>query len=106
MLKKQFLEDQNICKVTFILNPRTEGAQDVSLIGEFNHWDEKANPMKRDKDGSFTTTVDLDIGESYQFRYLVDGKIWENDWDADGFETTPFGDSENSIVSLFPPPAH
>ncbi len=106
MLKKQYLADQKTCKVTFTIN-RTGalGADAVSLVGDFNHWDQTANPMKRLKNGSFTTAVKLGCGESYQFRYLIDGKIWENDWDADGYETTPFGDSDNSIVNVLSAPA-
>lgn len=105
MLKKQYLADQKTCKVTFTLGrDLAREAHDISLVGDFNRWDETANPMKRLKDGRFTTAVKLDCGESYQFRYLIDGIVWENDWDADGYETTPFGDSENSIVFVSPAP--
>ena len=103
MLKKQYLADHKTCKVTFTLKrDRTHGAHEVSLVGDFNQWDDTANPMKHLENGNFTTTVKLDCGASYQFRYLIDGTMWENDWDADAYETTPFGDSENSIVNVFP----
>jgi hypothetical protein len=44
--------------------------------------------------------LNLEKGREYQFRYLLDNKNWENDPSADGFAPTPFGDSENSIITL------
>ena len=41
----------------------------------------------------------LETGRKYRFRYLVDGKRWENDWDADAYAPNQFG-SEDSIVKL------
>ena len=52
------------------------------------------------KKGAFTATLNLEKGREYQFRYLLDKKNWENDASADRFVPTPFGDSENSVISL------
>ena len=68
------------------------------LVGEFNGWDIWANPMKKSRDGSFKATLNLEAGREYQFRYLVDESVWENDWDADRYLPTPYGSSENSVV--------
>jgi hypothetical protein len=54
--------------------------------------------MKKLKSGAFTTTLDLEPGREYQFRYLLDEKIWGNERDADKSVPTPYGDSENSII--------
>lgn len=72
-------------------------ASDVHVVGEFNDWNEQGSPLKQLKNGSFSTTVDLEQGREYQFRYLIDGKSWENDDEADKYVTTPFG-TENSVV--------
>jgi hypothetical protein len=56
--------------------------------------------MKKLKKGAFTTTLNLEKGREYQFRYLLDNKNWENDAGADRFVETPFGDSENSVIAL------
>ena len=53
--------------------------------------------MKRLKNGSFTTTLVLRRNKEYQFRYLLDGLQWENDWKADKYVTNRYG-SENSVV--------
>jgi 1,4-alpha-glucan branching enzyme len=96
MLKKQFLKTKNVCKVTFSLPAAVQG-ETVYLVGDFNSWDEHSHPMKRQKDGSFTLTVDLEKGREYQFRYLVNGTEWHNDWEADRYVPNPFS-GDNSVV--------
>jgi hypothetical protein len=56
--------------------------------------------MKRLKSGAFSTTVDLNAGYDYQFRYLLGNSHWENDPDADDLVPTPYGDSHNSLIRL------
>jgi 1,4-alpha-glucan branching enzyme len=98
-IKKQQLKSKPVCKVTFRL-PKEEAnsASSIHVVGEFNNWDTKATPMKKQKNGTFTTTLNLEPGKEYQFRYLIDGKYWENDWNADKYAPTPFGDCDNSVV--------
>ncbi len=56
--------------------------------------------MRKLKNGSFTLTIDLEPNREYQFRYLLDDEIWENDEEADKYISNPYGDSENSVVVL------
>lgn len=98
MLTRDVSKNGKTCKVTFEL-PAEVNAQTACLCGEFNGWDEKSHPMKRRKDAGFTVTVPLKPGQSYRFRYLLNGKRWENDWAADGYVPNDFG-SEDSIVQL------
>jgi hypothetical protein len=44
--------------------------------------------------------LELEPGREYQFRYLLDKKIWENESDADKSVPTPYGDSENSVIII------
>ncbi len=98
-LKKRFLKDRAICKVTFNLPKEAAGeAGTAHVVGEFNNWDVYATPMKRLKNGSFTVTIDLEKGAEYQFRYLIDETIWENDWSADKYVPSHYGNCENSVV--------
>ncbi len=100
-IKKQFLKSKPICKVSFKLpKEAVDNARKVHLVGEFNEWKLGANPMKRLKDGSFSSTLELETGRDYQFRYLVNGETWLNDWEADRYEYSPFGNCENSVVVL------
>lgn len=99
-LKKQNLKTKPICKVTFKLpGEAAPNAEVVHIVGDFNSWDIYATRMKKLKDGSFTATVDLEQGHEYQFRYLIDESTWENDWAADKYVSSPFGNAENSVVT-------
>jgi 1,4-alpha-glucan branching enzyme len=99
MIKKQFLKSKPVCKTTFTLPAEAAPeANDVVLVGEFNEWNkEEGISMKKLKDGTFKTTVDLEAGRSYEFRYLIDGQQWENDWEADAYQPNAYGE-ENSVV--------
>ena len=98
-IKKQYLKSKPICKVTFRIPEQIgNGASDAYIVAEFNGWSTGAHPMKRLKNGAFTTTVDLKAGKEYQFRYLLDGASWIDEAEADKYVDTPFGDSRNSVV--------
>ncbi len=100
-LKKRYLKNKPLCKVTFSLSKKAaRSANTVHLAGEFNDWDEQATPMKKLKNGSFSIALDLESGREYQFRYLLDGKTWENDWEADKYVPSHVEDSDNSVVVL------
>ncbi len=96
MLKKQYFKTKDTCKVTFSL-PAAVQAETVYLVGDFNDWQEEATPMKRHRDGSFSITLELEKGREYQFRYLVNGSEWHNDWQADRYVPNPFS-GDNSVV--------
>jgi len=99
-LKKRQLKSKPCCKVTFTISKeQVRDASKVFLVGEFNEWKPGATPLRRQKDGSFTRTLDLESGHEYQFRYLIDGEIWISDPEADRFAFSPFGDCENSVVT-------
>lgn len=100
-IKKEYLKTKKRCKVTFRF-PRIAfpGAKSVCIVGDFNDWNIYANPMKRLKTGDFTIILELEPGREYQFRYLIDGDTWENDWNADKYVKSPYGDSDNSVIVL------
>ena len=98
MLKKRISKDGKKCRVTFEL-PADVNAETAVLCGEFNDWDKDALPMKKLKNGKFTAATTLETGTEYRFRYWLDGKRWENDWDADAYKANEFG-SEDSILVL------
>lgn len=99
--KKQYLKSNDRCKVTFrIPKAAAPGAKTAHIVGEFNSWSTVKTPMKRLKSGEFTAIVDLKPGQAYQFRYLIDQTTWENDWEADQYVKSAFGDCENSVVEV------
>jgi len=97
-LKKQFLKSKEVCKVTFSLSAEEVGnVKKVNIVGEFNDWSETKNPLKKFKNGNFKTTLDLEKGKQFQFKYLIDGETWKNDEEADMLVPNSMG-TENSVV--------
>ena len=89
------------CRVTFKLSKEmAQGAETVFLAGDFNDWNAEQEPMRALKDGSFSTTITLEKGHSYQFRYYLGGGQWANEPEADHQASTPFSDAENSVIVI------
>ena len=98
-LKKKYLKSKNLCKVSFIVpKEAAKDASKITLAGDFNSWDTTQQVLKKLKNGNFQCVVDLEPGQEYQFRYLYDESLWENDWSADDYRETEFGDCDNSVV--------
>ncbi len=85
-------------KVTFTLPKEVaENAETVAVLGDFNNWQNGVS-LKKQKDGSFTTAIELEKGRSYEFRFLINGEKWENAPNAEAYKPTPFG-AYNSVVT-------
>jgi len=85
-------------KVTFVLpKEAVETAETVAVLGDFNNW-QNGIVLSKQKDGSFKTAVELQKGRSYEYRFLINGEKWENDWAAEAYAPTPFGNF-NSVVT-------
>jgi hypothetical protein len=56
--------------------------------------------MEKLKNGDYTVKLELERGREYQFRYLIDETKWENDWNADKYVKSAYGDSDNSVIML------
>jgi len=98
-IKKAYLKSGKVCKVTFRLpHVAATNAKSVCIVGDFNGWSIHANAMKKLRNGDYTITLELKPGREYQFRYLIDECRWENDWNADKYVKSPYGDSDNSVI--------
>ena len=98
-LKKTFSADGKKCKVVFTVKKEAaQGAKSISIAGDFNSWSSTETPLKKAKDGSFSVELELATGKEYQFRYLLDGSRWDNDWEADKYIPAPFSSTDNSVV--------
>lgn len=100
-LTKQYLKSKPVVKVTFSLPAEAcEKVAKVDLLGDFNTWTaNETSSLKKQKDGSFKTTLSLEPGKEYHFRYLLDNNKWENDWEADKYIASGTGE-DNSVVIL------
>lgn len=93
MIKKRFFKTKDECEVTFQFSHVP--ADKVALVCEGNGW--QPVEMKALKKGGFKTKMRLPLDSNVQFRYLLDGEIWENDEAADAYYPNQYG-SENSVV--------
>ncbi len=100
VIKKQYLKSTGACKVTFSL-PKAAApeAKVVTLVGDFNNWNETEAHMKKLKNGDFKITLELSSEKEYKYRYLIDSSRWENDWQADSYVPNPFG-CDDSLVKV------
>ena len=97
-LKKLFNSKKKKCKVTFTVAEHiSNSANRIHLAGDFNNWNIESIPMKKEKDGCFSASLDLEKGKAYQFKYLVDGLGWLNEKEADSQVLNEF-QTENSLI--------
>ena len=98
-LEKKYLKSKPICKVKFVApEPLAENASSIYLAGDFNDWQYEETKLRRQKDGRYATTLDLETGSEYAYRFVLDGEIWENDYAADKYVPSGVGQTENSVV--------
>lgn len=96
-ITKQYLKTKPVCKVTFSV--AAADADEVKVVGTFNNWDTNVGSLKKLKNGTFKGTVDLETGNSYEFKYIIDG-VYVNDADADDYLWNDFASSENGVLNL------
>jgi hypothetical protein len=81
--------------------PSCVWADRISLTGEFNDWRENDIVLQQTRSGVWQATVDLPLGTSYQFRYVVDGQ-WCTDSHADGVSDNMYGSQNSLIIAKLP----
>lgn len=84
-------------RVTFQLSADIV-AEDVAVSGDFNDWSRTDLRMQRAKNGTWRATIPLAAGRRYQYRYLLDGERWENDWHADDYAPNPYGGDDSVLI--------
>ncbi len=99
MIKKNVFESngRKLAHVTFTL-PSKVWADSISLVGDFNGWDRISHPFQRDREGAWTISVDLEIGQSYKFYYLSDGT--DQMYDSQAGELYPLVGPAGELVAV------
>lgn len=72
-------------------------ANRVCLMGDFNGWDEKKHPMRKNENGIWEKTTMLLPG-SYEYKFIVDSK-WQTDPKNERVIMNPFG-AYNNIITV------
>ena len=94
MISKRLGPDGTV-RVTFAM-PASIWADTIHVVGDFNGWDEHATPLRQLESG-WMVTLELQAGQAYNYRYLLNGNEWHNDWNADGYVSNAYG-GDNSVV--------
>ena len=82
-------------KVTFSI-PREWLDLPTSVVGDFNDWDPTANPLRK-KGSVRVTSIVLEPGRTYAFRYLDDAGHWHTDPGSDEILTNDHGGTDGVI---------
>jgi len=86
MISRQGKRNSNEVRVTFALPADTPNAE-ATVVGEFNHWDKTAHPLKKRSNGTYSVAIELTKGKRYAFRYYNAAQnVWFNDPEADAYE--------------------
>jgi len=93
MIKKTIKNSKTWVTITYQPERKVDS---VTLAGSWNAW--AGDKMKEKKNGEFYITKVLPVEHSYEFRYFVDEKEWQNE---SGLPTilNPHG-SENMLLEL------
>jgi hypothetical protein len=97
MIIKELVKSGRV-RVTFSM-PAGIWADTIHLVGDFNNWDQTATPLRLEDHG-WCVSLELDAGKAYQYRYLINGTDWYNDWRADHYVPNEYG-GDNSVVVTF-----
>jgi 1,4-alpha-glucan branching enzyme len=76
-------------------------ADQIAVVGDFNHWCQTATPMQQDRDGVWRAVIDLPQGSHCEFRYLANGE-WMTDYHADGYVASIYGTDNSLVVATLP----
>ncbi len=103
MIKREILKATNQVKLTFIQPVNIQlvngSPAPVSVVGDFNSWNPKANPLIKRSNNTASASIILPVGQSVRFRYVTGQGVWFNDEKADAYEPGEHGE-ENCLVLI------
>jgi anti-sigma-K factor RskA len=84
--------------VTVTMNLYAPQAHHVAVAGTFNKWKVAANVLTKQENGVWTINIPLKPGE-YSYMFIVDGKAWVTDPNAEAYHDDGFG-YKNAVVRV------
>lgn len=96
MIQKTYFKTKDYCKVKFTIENTI--AETVAIAGLNNDWETKIE-LKKKKDGSFSTEINLPKDSTHQFKYVINEQDWLNDDQADSYEPNVYGNT-NSVLAI------
>lgn len=71
MTEKQITNNAEGKKVTFSID--AANAREVFVLGDFNRWQPRTHPLKKEKNGVWESRVVLQHGR-HEYKFVVDGQ--------------------------------
>lgn len=102
MVKQTFIKSRKVYQLTFEVAPAElpQGAvKSLVVAGTFNGWSHTAAPFKKLKSGVYKAIVEVDQPGMHQYRYLLNGETWLNDWHAEAYAPGEQG-ADNCVVTV------
>lgn len=88
-------------RITFSLPAEAvEGTSEVILLGDFNNWNPEVAPRLKKHEASFITVVELEIGNTYNYRFMSNDGRWINDYNAQRYEPAPGLHVDNCVITV------
>lgn len=84
--------------VIITMNFYAPDAHQVSVAGTFNKWRIDANLLRKGENGYWTISIPLPPGD-HVYMFVVDGKAWVTDPNAESFRDDGFG-NRNAVVRV------
>jgi anti-sigma factor RsiW len=84
--------------VTVRLNLYAPQARKVAVSGDFNKWQVDADVMSRQDGGVWTIDIKVEPGV-YSYMFVVDGKAWVTDPDAETYQDDGYG-NKNAVMRV------
>ncbi len=84
--------------VTVTMRLHAPEAHRVAVAGSFNKWDDDSHMLTRQENGVWTISIPLKPGE-YSYMFIVDGKAWVTDPDAETYRDDGFG-NRNAVMRV------
>ena len=84
--------------VTVTMNLRAPQAKQVAVAGTFNKWKTDAHVLAKQENGVWTINIPLKPGE-YSYMFVVDGKAWVTDPNAETYSDDGFG-NKNAVMRV------
>ena len=78
-----------------------QGATEIFLVGDFNDWNiEDAIKFEYAMDGFFKAIAELEEGQTYHYRFLLDNGRWVNDHNAQSYVVIPELYVDNCVITV------